>query len=187
MNCPIISPSSLNYPNMRMTLHFSVNCEKYFVTKMQYLHFFATEMGKGRLSLPKRMNFRKSSKRSLTPPLIFRKIILQIFPEIHDQSIVYNGKNLQHKFLDWKWPPPLFHFPYCITSYFYNCWIAPKVQNRQILFTRLTRGTNPQPDHVMLRQRNICCLDSGCPDFFMFCPKSLKLWRPSGFNLWDSS
>ena len=30
---------------MRMTLHFSVNCEKYFVKKMQYLHFFATEMG----------------------------------------------------------------------------------------------------------------------------------------------
>ena len=22
--------------------------------------------------------------------------------EIHDRSIVYNGKNLQHKFLDWK-------------------------------------------------------------------------------------
>ena len=41
---------------------------------------------KGRLSLPKWMNF--------------RKIILQIFPEIHDQSIVYNGKNLQYKFLD---------------------------------------------------------------------------------------
>ena len=71
---------------MRMTLHFSVNCEKYFVTKMQYLHFFATEMGKGRLSLPKRMNF--------------RKVMLQIFSEIHDRSIVYNGKNLQHKFLD---------------------------------------------------------------------------------------
>ena len=35
-----------------------------------------------------------------SPPLIFRKIILQIFPEIHDQSIVYNGKNLQYKFLD---------------------------------------------------------------------------------------
>ena len=34
------------------------------------------------------------------PPLIFRKIILQIFPEIHDQSIVYNGKNRQYKFLD---------------------------------------------------------------------------------------
>ena len=41
---------------------------------------------KGRLPLPKRMNF--------------RKVILQFFSEIHDRSIVYNGKNLQHKFLD---------------------------------------------------------------------------------------
>ena len=41
------------------------------------------------------------------PPPRFRKIILQIFSRIHDQSTVYNGKNLQYKFLDWKWPPPL--------------------------------------------------------------------------------
>ena len=34
------------------------------------------------------------------PPPHFLKIILQFFSEIHDQSIVYNGKNLQHKFLD---------------------------------------------------------------------------------------
>ena len=64
----------------------------------------------GRLPLAKRMNFRKSSKRQLTPPLIFRKVVLQIFSEIHDRSIVYNGKNLQYKFLDWKWPPPLWNF-----------------------------------------------------------------------------
>ena len=34
-----------------------------------------------------------------TPPH-FRKVMLQFFPEIHDRSIIYNGKNLQHKFLD---------------------------------------------------------------------------------------
>ena len=34
------------------------------------------------------------------PPPHFRKVMLQIFSEIHDRSIVYNGKNLQHKFLD---------------------------------------------------------------------------------------
>ena len=34
---------------------------------------------KGSLSVPKRMNFRKRSKRPLTPPPHFRKIILQIF------------------------------------------------------------------------------------------------------------
>ena len=33
---------------------------------------------KGRLPLPKRMNFRKSSKRPLTPPH-FWKVMLQIF------------------------------------------------------------------------------------------------------------
>ena len=34
-----------------------------------------------------------------------RKVMLQFFSEIHDRSIVYNDKNLQHKFLDWKWLP----------------------------------------------------------------------------------
>ena len=66
---------------------------------------------KGSRPLPKRMNFRKSSKRPMTPPPHFRKIMLQIFSEIHDRRIVYNGKNLQQIFLDWKWPlPPLWNF-----------------------------------------------------------------------------
>ena len=34
------------------------------------------------------------------PPPHFRKVMLHIFSEIHDRSIVHNGKNLQHKFLD---------------------------------------------------------------------------------------
>ena len=53
-----------------------------------------------------RMNFWKKFKRPLTFPPHFRKVTLQFFSEIHDWSIVYNGKNLQLKFLDWKWPPP---------------------------------------------------------------------------------
>ena len=36
------------------------------------------------------------------PPLIFGKKYCNFFPEIYDRSIVYNGKNLQYKFLDWK-------------------------------------------------------------------------------------
>ena len=52
------------------------------------------------------MNFRKSSKRPLTPPPSFSENHVAIFSEIYDRSIVYNGKNLQYKFLDWKWPPP---------------------------------------------------------------------------------
>ena len=39
------------------------------------------------------------------PPPHFRKIILRFFSGIHDRRTVYNGKNLQYKFLDWKWPP----------------------------------------------------------------------------------
>ena len=31
--------------------------------------------------------------------------------QIHDRSIVYNGKNLQYKFLNWKWHPPHGFFP----------------------------------------------------------------------------
>ena len=37
------------------------------------------------------------------PPPHFRKIMLRFFSGIHDRRSVYNGKNLQHKFLDWKW------------------------------------------------------------------------------------
>ena len=32
--------------------------------------------------------------------------MLRIFSEIHDRSSLYNSKNLQHEFLDWKLPPP---------------------------------------------------------------------------------
>ena len=70
-----------------------------------------THLNKGRRPLPKLMNFRKSSKRPLTPPPHFRKVMLQFFSEIFDQSIVYNGKNLQHKFFGLKMTPlPLWNF-----------------------------------------------------------------------------
>ena len=36
------------------------------------------------------------------PPPHFRKIMLRFFSGILDLRSVYNGKNLQHKFLDWK-------------------------------------------------------------------------------------
>ena len=39
----------------------------------------SSKLSKGSLPTPKRMNFRKSSKRPLTPPPHFRKIILRIF------------------------------------------------------------------------------------------------------------
>ena len=46
--------------------------------------------------------FLEKFQMAFDPPPRFRKIILQIFSRIHDQSTVYNGKNLQYKFLDWK-------------------------------------------------------------------------------------
>ena len=53
------------------------------------LHTFLTHGLKGRVVIPKRMNFRKSSE---------QKIMLRMFSEIHERSTLYNGKNMQHKF-----------------------------------------------------------------------------------------
>ena len=44
---------------------------------------------KGRVTPPKRMNFLKSSKRPLTPPPIFQKIMLQIFHQYHAQKALF--------------------------------------------------------------------------------------------------
>ena len=45
------------------------------------------------------------------PPPSFSENHVALFSGIHDRRSVYNGKNLQHKFLDWKWPPPSGSFP----------------------------------------------------------------------------
>ena len=55
---------------------------------------------KGRLTVPKQMNFLKSSKRSLTPSPHFRKVILQIFRKIMPKKPCLKVQNLQNKFLD---------------------------------------------------------------------------------------
>ena len=39
------------------------------------------------------------------PPPSLWKIVLQIFLKTSDKTYA-NVQNLQHKFLDWKWPPP---------------------------------------------------------------------------------
>ena len=57
-------------------------------------------LGKPRTS--KTDEFSEKFQTAFDPPSHFRKITLQFFSEIHDRSIVYNGKNLQHKFSDWK-------------------------------------------------------------------------------------
>ena len=46
--------------------------------------------------------FLEKFQTAFDPPPHFRKIMLRFFSGIHDRRSVYNGKNLQHKFLDWK-------------------------------------------------------------------------------------
>ena len=62
---------------------------------------------KGSLRLPKRIFFLEKFQTAFDPPaLIFGKLYCKFLSETHDRSIVYNDKNLQYKFLDWKRPPP---------------------------------------------------------------------------------
>ena len=52
--------------------------------------------------------YRKNSKRPSAPPIvIFWKIILQFFFGKRPKKPFIKVQNLQYKFLDWKWPPPL--------------------------------------------------------------------------------
>ena len=59
-----------------------------------------TLAGLGMPDTSKTDEFSEKFQTAFDPPPHFRKVMLQIFSEIHDRSIVYNGKNLQHKFLD---------------------------------------------------------------------------------------
>ena len=56
----------------------------------------------GQMASQKRMNFRKSSKQPLIPPLIFGKSYC-IFLEFHAQNPYLKVQNLQYEFLDSKW------------------------------------------------------------------------------------
>ena len=50
--------------------------------------------------------FLETFQTAFDPPS-FSENHIAVFSGIHDRRTVYNGKNLQYKFLDWKWPPPL--------------------------------------------------------------------------------
>ena len=55
----------------------------------------------GKLSPSKADEFSEKFQTAFDPPPpSFSESYVAIFSEIHDRSIVYNGKNLQHKFLD---------------------------------------------------------------------------------------
>ena len=60
-------------------------------------------MIEGRVRLPKRMNFRKSSKLLLTPPPSFSENYIAFFLKVLIK-VAFKFQNLQYIFSDWKWP-----------------------------------------------------------------------------------
>ena len=46
--------------------------------------------------------FSEKFQMAFDPPPSFSENHIAVFSGIHDQRTVYNGKNLQYKFLDWK-------------------------------------------------------------------------------------
>ena len=118
-------PAPLNIPKYPLEYLFSSTfplllhfCEEsasylclnfvYFITVAKY--YFSLPL----VTLPKRMNFQKSSKRLLLPtPLIFGKSY-SFFRKSELKKLCIKVQNLQHKFLHWKWPhlpsPPLYNF-----------------------------------------------------------------------------
>ena len=54
--------------------------------------------------------FRKFPNSMWPPSLILRKICCNFFSENVQKKACLKVQNLQHKFLDWKWPPPLWNF-----------------------------------------------------------------------------
>ena len=51
--------------------------------------------------------FSEKFQTAFDPPPYFRKVMLQFFSEIHDRTIVYDGKNLQYFWIENDTPPPL--------------------------------------------------------------------------------
>ena len=66
---------------------------------------------KGRVVLPKRMNFRKNSKRPLTPPLIFGKSYCGFFPEYMTEEPFIMAKICNVNFWIGNGPSPFGTFP----------------------------------------------------------------------------
>ena len=80
----------------------------------------------GRVTRPKWMIFRKISN-SMWPPPHFQKIMLQFFSESVQKKACLKVQNLQHKFLDWKWPPPFRTFPKI-----HPFWVASPAPQRRV-------------------------------------------------------
>ena len=81
------------------------------VFTFELLGSYISPSNKRIVRLPNRMNFYNNSKRPLTPPpLIFGKLCCKYFHKTSEKSPFIKVQTLQYKFLDWKWPPPLWNF-----------------------------------------------------------------------------
>ena len=58
------------------------------------------------MTLPKRMKFWKRSKCPLTPPSFSESHVCKFSPKKLCKNPRIKVKNMQHQFLNWKWPPP---------------------------------------------------------------------------------
>ena len=56
----------------------------------------------GKDGISKSDEFLEKFQTAFDPPPSFSENHVALFSGIHDRRSVYNGKNLQHKFLDWK-------------------------------------------------------------------------------------
>ena len=80
----------------------------------------------GRVTVPKRMNFRENSRRPLTPPPSYWKIILQFFFQTALNKAEYKGtkSTIQFFLLKMTPPPPVWNFSVCFhpaISYVIRC------------------------------------------------------------------
>ena len=121
----------------------------------------------GRVSLPKRMIFLKSSERPLTsPPWFSENYFAIVFWK--KKKALYFIKNLRHKFLDWKDSPPPWKFsenssvlvawpipkkkaavPFESCSYQHNLWEQWMMWLLQASQTNIDRKpSNPMLEHT---------------------------------------
>ena len=121
-----------------------VNCifGKGWPEKLELLGW--SESFKGRVAVPKQMNFQKNSKRPLILPPSFLGTYVAFFLENLRKKPYIKVQNLQHKFLDWKWPLPRPLWNFSKKSSLLVPWPVPnraiKMRNKDVTVRRKGRG-----------------------------------------------
>ena len=107
----------INYSDVFCKLQFPSFCTRSLLWKLSSHIFFAswhTGSSKERMATIRRMIFQKSSKWPLSqrlwpPPLFQKKTCCNFSSSLNFmlKKSCLKVQNLQHEFLDWKWPSPL--------------------------------------------------------------------------------